>query len=127
MDYSILTANLTPGHTKGCTTWTTVVEDKGQKYDLLIMCGLRSDPRGPLVGNPKYLEMPQEFAYTFAIMKTLPVDIYLGAHGYWYGLEEKIDRMKKNEAINPFIDPEGYRRAVNGWEMEYLDRLKSER
>ncbi len=123
----VLTAHLTPGHTKGCTTWTTSVEDNGQEYDLLLMCGLRMDPRGPLVGNPKYLEMPQEFAYSFAIMKTLPVEVFLGAHGYWFNLGEKLQQLKAGAEVNPFIDPDMYYRVVDGWEREYIERLKIER
>ena len=124
---TVLTAHLTPGHTKGCTTWTTVVEDGGEKYDLVLICGLRMDPNGLLVGNAKYPEMPQEFAYTFAVAKTLPVDIFLGAHGSWYEVGDKVEKMKQNPKMNPFIDPEGYYRIVDGWEKAYLDRLKKER
>ena len=124
---TVLTPHFTPGHTKGCTTWTTVVEDDGRKYDLVLICGLRMDSRSPLVGHPEYPEMPQAFAYSFAIAKTLPVDVFLGAHGYWFNLKEKAEKIKQNPEINPFIDPEGYYRIVDGWEKAYLDRLKEER
>jgi metallo-beta-lactamase class B len=124
---TVLTAHLTPGHTKGCTTWTAEVEDDGNKFDLAIICGLRMDENSPLVNNPKYPEMPQDFAYSFAIAKTLPVDVFLGAHGYWFNLGEKVEMMKQNPEVNPFIDPEGYYRIVDGWERAYLDRLKIER
>lgn len=122
-----LTAHFTPGHTKGCTTWTTTVEEDGHQYDLVLLCGLRMDQNSPLVGNPKYPEMPQAFAYSFAVAKTLPVDIFLGAHGYWFNLRDKIERLKANPEINPFINPEEYFRIVEGWEKAYLERLKRER
>ncbi len=122
-----LTAHFTPGHTKGCTTWTTTVEEDGHQYDLVLLCGLRMDQNSPLVGNPKYPEMPKAFAYSFAVAKTLPVDIFLGAHGYWFNLRDKIERLKANPEINPFINPEEYFRIVEGWEKAYLERLKRER
>lgn len=122
-----LTAHLTPGHTKGCTTWTTTVEEDGHQYDLVLLCGFRMDQNSPLVGNPKYPEMPQAYAYSFAVAKTLPVDIFLGAHGYWFNLKDKIERLKANPEINPFINPEEYFRIVEGWEKAYLERLKRER
>ncbi|MGK0298387.1 MAG: metallo-beta-lactamase class B [Gammaproteobacteria bacterium] len=124
---TILTAHYTPGHTKGCTTWSAVVEDEGKKYDLVLICGLRMDGNSPLVGNPKYPEMPQAFAYSFAVAKTLPVDVFLGAHGYWFNLAKKIEMLKNNPEVNPFIDPEGYYRIIDGWERAYLERLKKER
>jgi len=124
---TVLTAHLTPGHTKGCTTWTTVVEENGKQYDLMILGGVRMSTREPLVANPKYPNMPQDFAYSFAVLKTLPVDVYLGAHGYWYNVEEKLKRIKQGSSVNPFIDPEGYKRAIAGWEKAFLDALKAER
>jgi metallo-beta-lactamase class B len=123
----VLTAHFTPGHTRGCTTWTSTVEDDGKIYDLVLICGLRMDENSPLVGNPKYPQMPQDFAFSFALAKTLPVDVFLGAHGYWFNLKNKIEMLKRNPEINPFIDPEAYYQLVNGWEKAYLDRLKKER
>jgi len=122
-----LTAHLTPGHTKGCTTWTTVVEENGNKYNLVLLGGLRMNPGEPLVGHPKYPNMPEDFAYSFAVVKTLPADVFLGAHGYWYNVEEKIKRLQQGASVNPFIDPEGYRNAIEGWEKTFLDQLKTER
>jgi metallo-beta-lactamase class B len=123
----VLQAHLTPGHTKGCTTWTTQVEDQGKKLDVVILCGVRMNTGEELVGNPDYPELPAEFAYTFAKLKILPVDIYLGAHGYWFDIEVKLGKMKQNPAVNPFIDPAGYHRAVDAWEQEYLKQLKKDR
>ena len=122
-----LRAHFTPGHTKGCTTWTTTVADDGHQYDLVLLCGLRMDERSPLVGNPRYPEMPKDFAYAFAVAKTLPVDVFLGAHGYWFNLKDKIEKLKTNPEINPFINPEEYYRVVETWEKLFLDRLKKER
>jgi metallo-beta-lactamase class B len=122
-----LTAHLTPGHTRGGTTWTTVVEDDGRQYDLVILSGFRMDEDSPLLSTPDYPMMAQDFAYTFAIAKTLPVDVFLGAHGYWFNLKEKIEQLKDSPEVNPFIDPEGYHRVVEGWEKAYLDRLREER
>jgi metallo-beta-lactamase class B len=122
-----LTAHLTPGHTRGCTTWTTQVEEDGQTYDLVLLCGFRMDEDSPVVDNTEYPQMAQDFAYTFAIAKTLPVDVFLGAHGYWFDLKNKIEQLKAMPEINPFIDPESYYRIIDGWEKAYLERLKEER
>lgn len=124
---TVIQAHLTPGHTKGCTTWTTVVEEKGQKYDVVILCGMRMNAGEAILGNPDYPDMAEDFAYAFAKLKILPVDVTLGVHGYWFNLGEKIKLMQQGTAINPFIDAEGYRKTIEGWEKAYLQQLKAER
>ena len=123
---TVLTAHLTPGHTKGCTTWTMVVEEGGRSYNLVILGGVRVNDNEPLVGHPEYPEMPRDFAWTFARLKVLPVDVYLGAHGYWFDLPAKRARLEAGTGPNPFIDPDGYRDAVAFWENEFLGRLAEE-
>lgn len=122
----VLTAHFTPGHTKGCTTWTTVVEENGRLLNLAVLGGLRVNNNEPLVNHPMYPEMPQDFAWSFARLKVLPVDIYLGAHGYWFNVKEKHERLLAGAETNPFIDPVGYRYAISHWETEYLERLRTE-
>lgn len=122
----VLTAHLTPGHTKGCTTWTTVVEEDGKQYNLALLGGLRVNTNEPLIGHPKFLDMPQQFAWTFARLKVMPVDVFLGAHGYWYGLNEKRELLLAGSKTNPFIDPEGFQSAIRHWENGYLERLRKE-
>ncbi len=122
----VLTAHFTPGHTKGCTTWTTIAEEDGKQYDLVVLGGLNVNRTEPLIGNPRYPDMPQQFAWSFARLKVLPVDVYLGAHGYWYGLNEKREQMLAGGDTNPFIDPEGYQNAIRFFENAYLERLKND-
>lgn len=118
----VLTAHLTPGHTRGCTTFTSVAEVDGNRYDVLLLCGVRIAAE-PLVGNSRYPDMARDFAATFVKLNSLPVDIYLGAHGYWFNLGEKIERMKRGEGYKAFIDPRGYRAAIAGWQQEFIDQL----
>jgi metallo-beta-lactamase class B len=124
---TVLTAHMTPGHTKGCTTWTMTIQDGGRPLNVILFCGTNlAEDAMPLIGNPKYPEMAADFAASYAKLKSIPVDVWLGAHGYWFGLEEKLAR-RTNGGANPFIDPEGYRRAILGLEQTYLDRLNLER
>ena len=122
---TVLTAHLTPGHTQGCTTWTTTAEAEGKKYNVVFMCGVRID--GPsLLSDPDYPDIATDLAGTYKVLEALPVDVYLGGHGYWFNLGEKIERVKKGEGYKVFIDPEGYRRAINGWQQDFVDRLIKE-
>ncbi len=79
-----------------------------------------------LLGNPEYPYIASDLASTFKTLKSLPVDVYLGAHGYWYNLYGKVQRMKAGEGYEVFIDPEGYRKAIDGWQQAYIDELVKE-
>ncbi|HXO18690.1 MAG TPA: subclass B3 metallo-beta-lactamase [Thermoanaerobaculia bacterium] len=122
-----LTAHLTPGHTKGCTTWTMRVEEAGSHYDVVFVGSPTINPGVRLAVDPSYPGIAEDYATTFRVLKSLPCDVFLGAHGSFFGLSEKILRLKKGAGPNPFLDPQGYRAFVTRSEKVYLDQLKSER
>ena len=102
-----LVAHLTPGHTKGCTTWTMKVQDTGKTYDVVIVGSVNVNPGFILVGNKEYPRIADDYVRTFKVLESLPVDVFLGAHPNYYGMETKYARMKPG-GPNPFIDPDGY-------------------
>src|SRR5437588_6606366 len=106
-----LTARLTPGHTKGCTTWTMQVQEGGRTLNAVIIGSPNVNPGYILVGNTKYPQIAQDYVKTFAVLKSLPCDLFLGAHGAYFGLKAKYEKTKPG-APNPFIDPEGYKAYV---------------
>ena len=108
---SKLVAHLTPGHTKGCTTWTMQVRDGSNKLNVVIIGSPNVNRGYILVGNQKYPQIAEDYVKTFAVLKSLPCDIFLGAHGAYFGLKAKYEKMKAGGA-NPFIDPEGYKAYV---------------
>ena len=121
-----LTAHWTPGHTRGCTTWTMKAKDKGKTYDVVIVGSANVNPGFQLVHNTDYPEMADDFARTFRVLKSLDCDIFLGAHGAYYGLEEKYAQLKVGVKGNPFVDPQGYRKFVADREKAYLDTLEKQ-
>ena len=118
-----LVAHLTPGHTRGTTTWTTKVSDGGKSYDVVIVGSPNVNPGYKLVGNTQYPQIAQDYERTFKVLKSLPCDVFLGAHGDYYGLEAKFARMKPG-AVNPFIDGEGDKSYVAAREQAFLEELK---
>jgi len=122
----VLTAHLTPGHTKGCTTWTLTTEDGGKPYHVVIVGGARANPGYRLVNNAKYSRIAEDFERTFRALKALECDVFLGAHGSYYGMADKFARMG-HTAANPFVDPRGYRDFVAAAEQAFLRQLASER
>jgi metallo-beta-lactamase class B len=109
---SVLTAHLTPGHTRGCTTWTMNVMDGGKSLNAVIIGSPNVNPGYKLVGNAKYPQIAADFEKTFRVLNSLPVDIFLGAHGSYYGMIAKYALLKPN-GPNPFIDPQGYHAYVS--------------
>lgn len=119
---AILTAHLTPGHTKGCTTWTMRVQDDGKTYDVVIVGGPGVNNGYKLVNNAAYPQIAADFEKTFRVSKTLHCDVFLGAHGGYYGMEEKYARLKDGGA-NPFIDPDGYKAFMADREQAFREEL----
>jgi metallo-beta-lactamase class B len=124
---AILTAHLTPGHTRGCTTWTMKVQEGGKDYDVVIVGSPNVNPGYRLVQNSKYPNIAPDFAHTFEVLKSLHCDVFLGAHGAYYGMEEKYKRLKAGGAKNPFIDPDGYKAYVADRESAYRTELERQR
>src|SRR5262245_27875643 len=106
-----LVARLTPGHTRGCTTWTWKGEDGGKKYDVVVIGSPNVNPGYRLVTNEDYPEIADDFARTFEVLRGLPCDVFLGAHGGYYGMVERHALLGKGKG-NPFVNPEGYKQYV---------------
>lgn len=121
-----LTAHLTAGHTPGCTTWTTKVEENGKSYNVLIVCSVGVNPGTVLVGNKDYPSIADDYARSFKVLRTLPVDVFLGAHGSFYGLQAKYAKLHKGGA-NPFIDPAGFKAYLDDKERAFNTELASQK
>jgi metallo-beta-lactamase class B len=91
-------------------------------YDVVIVGSPNVNPGYKLVGNADYPEMARDYELTFRVLKSLPRDVFLGAHGSYYGMEEKFARLKDG-AANPFVDPAGYRSYVAEREAAFRAEL----
>src|ERR1700691_3093253 len=86
---SRLVAHLTPGHTKGCTTWTMQVRDGARTLNAVIVGSPNVNPGTILVGNKNNPGIADDKVKTFAVLKSLPCDLFLGAHGAYFGMKAK--------------------------------------
>jgi len=118
---STLTARLTPGHTPGCTTWMMQVAESGRTLNAVIVGSPNVNAGYVLVNNRSYPQIASDYVKTFALLKTTPADLFLGAHGAYFNLKDKLPRM--GGAINPFIDPAGYRAYVAEREQAFEKEL----
>lgn len=118
----VLTAHLTPGHTKGCTTWTLTANEAGKSYNVVIVGSPNVNPGYKLVNNSRYPEIAADYEKMFRVLQQLPCDIFLGAHGGYYNMEAKYAQLK-NGGASPFVDPEGYKSYVAEREQAFRSEL----
>jgi metallo-beta-lactamase class B len=104
-----LTAHITAGHTKGCTTWTMPVMMDGRKENTLFLCSVSVLSQFRLIGDPNYPNQAADYAKTFATLNGLKCDVFLAAHGQFFDMKGKAARLAAGEKPNPFIDPAGCR------------------
>jgi metallo-beta-lactamase class B len=123
-----LVAHKTAGHTRGCTTWTLQVMEAGQVLNVVIVGSWNVNPGWRLVDRPEqrasYPGIADDYRRTFVTLKRLPCDIFLGAHGGYFGMLAKLDRIKDGETYKVWIDPQGYRAAVAEREQAFEKELK---
>jgi metallo-beta-lactamase class B len=124
---AVLTARLTPGHTRGCTTWTMKVKDGSKTRNVVIIGSPNVNPGYKLVNNDVYPKMAQDFERTFTVLKSLPVDYFLGAHGSYFDMEKKYARVNTGATTNVFIDPEGYKNFVADREQAFRHELAKQK
>jgi len=127
-----LTANLTAGHTAGCTSWTFQAEDAGKKYDALIVCSVGVNANYVLVGDKRnYPSIVEDYRKSFARVRAMKVDVFLGAHPNYYGLEAKYAKLDQGRARpgqpNAFADADGYKAYVADREQAFLKELQRQR
>jgi len=119
---TVLVAHLTPGHTKGTTTWTTKVTEGGKTYSVVIVGSPNVNAGYKLVNNALYPQIASDYERMFRALKSLPCDVFLGAHGNYYDMEAKYAKLKPGQT-NPFIDPEGYKSYVTEREQTFRAEL----
>jgi len=117
-----LVAHLTPGHTKGCTTWTLKAQDKGKTYNVVILGSIGVNPGYVLVNNKDYPQIADDYVRGFKVLRALPCDVFLGSHSRFYSMPEKYAKLKDG-GPNPFIDPAGYRAHLDLQEKNFKEKL----
>jgi metallo-beta-lactamase class B len=121
-----LTCHLTPGHTRGATTWTMPVEEDGRRLNVVFFSSLTLLDGTPLRGNPKYPNLAEDYRATFAKLRALPCDIFLAPHGGMFAMADKASRLARGERPNPFIDRASLLKAVASAETAVNAQLNKE-
>lgn len=123
---SVLVAHLTPGHTKGCTTWTMKVQEEAKTYNAVIVGSPNVNPGYKLVGNALYPQIAEDYEKTFRVSKSLHCDLFLGAHGSYFNMETKYEQYKRGRTT-AFLDPSGYKDFIAEKEQAFRRELQKQR
>ena len=119
-------AHLTPGHTKGCTTWTTKIQEGGRTLNVVIVGSPNVNAGYYLVGNKNYPGIAEDYVKTFAVLKSLPCDVFLGAHGAYFDMKAKYEKYKAGDK-NAFIDHQGYKAYVAERDKTFRDEWERQK
>jgi metallo-beta-lactamase class B len=120
---AVLTAHLTAGHTRGTTTWTMDETEGGRTLHAVIVGSPNVNPSYKLVDNRAYPQIADDYYHGFQVLKSLPCDLFLGAHGSYYELKEKYQRWLHGDG-DAFIDPDGYKSYIADREQAFEAELK---
>ena len=123
---TVLTAHHHPGHTKGATSFTLNVQESGKTYRVVIANMGSINPGVMVSGMPKYPGITDDYARTFKAQKDMQIDVWLASHASQFNLHEKYT---PGDAFNPdrFVDPQGFKAAVERLEKTYREQLARER
>jgi len=126
LGHTTLTIHLTPGHTRGCTSWSLTTRVNGTKRDILYICSLTVLPMYRLVTKPSYPGIADDYAHSIKTLRTLPCDIMLASHGSFFGLDAKRTRLEAGDKA-AFIDPSSCKTYLDTAEKLYNAELAKER
>jgi len=116
-----LTAQMTPGHSPGCTTWTFTAHDRGREHRAAVFCSA-SVALNRLAPDPQYPGIVDDYRETFRRMRAMPVDAYLAPHPEQFGLADKRARLGAAD-VNPFVDPGEKDRRMAEFERAFDEAL----
>lgn len=120
-----LTANITGGHTAGCTTWTFPVKVAGVVRQGLVHCSSSILPGYKLGRVETYPGITAAYEKSFARWKSLPCEVFLASHGAFFDMN---DKRKALDAGKPdaFVDPQGCRAFYARSEAAFRAELKKQ-
>jgi metallo-beta-lactamase class B len=120
-----LTAHITGGHTKGCTTWTFPVTVAGKVRQALSHCSSSVLPGYKLGKTETYPGQTADYEHSFATWKALPCEVFIASHGSFYGMQAKRKLLDAGKA-DAFVDPAGCKAFYEKSEAAFRAELKKQ-
>jgi metallo-beta-lactamase class B len=109
-----ITAHVTGGHTRGCTSWSFPVRDGDRMLNVVSACSL------VVLQGMRYAEQAADLERTFRVLRSLPADIWVSSHArLWSRYRKFVARDTAKNPVDPFMDAEGYRAYIDKGEAEF--------
>jgi metallo-beta-lactamase class B len=112
-----LKAHLTPGHSRGCTSWGQTVQHQGKPYELLVFCSA-TVAANRITPPLQYPGIVEDYRGTFAKAKAMKVDVFLAPHPEFFDMAGKRAKLKDG-APNPFINPSEFKPFIEKLEAAF--------
>jgi len=110
-----LTAHITAGHTRGCTSWSFPVRDGDRVLNVVSVCDTG------VLATSRYPRQADDRERSVRVLRSLPADIWVTNHARMWGRYRKfVASTTAKNPVDPFIDPEGYRAFIDAAEAELL-------
>jgi metallo-beta-lactamase class B len=122
-----LTARITAGHTRGCTSWVMEIEEGEQNLTAVSICSLSVLEGMKFESEPTYPGIATDFARSYETLRSIPCDIFLASHAGFFKMSDKLGRRKSGEPGNPFIDRPGYLAYIERSEKKFNEWVQRER
>ena len=122
-----LVAHVTAGHTPGCTSWATSLHEGDRELLAVSICSLSLLPFMKFTEPESYPGIRSDFERSFATLRSLPADIFLGSHSSFFDMYRKRrERAQASDPVEPFIDREGYLRFIDTAEQRFRQELEKQ-
>lgn len=115
-----LTAQVTAGHTPGCTSWMTDVVDSEETYSVLLFCG--ASVAGNKLVPEQYDGIVDDYRSTLKKIKTWKVDVFLSNHPFYFSMAAKREYQKKGDTL-AFVDSTEFEHAVKKMTADFERQL----
>jgi metallo-beta-lactamase class B len=122
-----LTAHVTAGHTRGCTSWSFPVRDGDRELLAVDICSLTLFPFVSLIDPEAYPGIRSDFERSFRTLRSLPADIFLASHSNMFSMQHKLrERAVARDPAQPFIDRDGYITFIDDAEHRFRQELEKQ-
>ncbi|MES3006634.1 MAG: metallo-beta-lactamase [Pseudomonadota bacterium] len=117
---------LVPGHTPGCTTWSTDTEDSGETVSVVIFGCNGPNDGVQIVNNPRFPTLAEDSLFGFDNLAKLNPDIYLTGHpeGPFEGI---MEQMRVQVRPHPLLQQQPWQELVAERRASIEARIAAER
>jgi len=120
-----LVTHLTPGHTRGATSWSMRTAEKGKPLAVLFASSITVAGED-VTGKPPYSSAASDFRRTFASLRRMRADVFLNFHPAAFGLDAKRAKQRGGDPM-AFVDPGELARRVDEAEKGFDAELARQR